>query len=206
MRKLVNVVLMVVLFILILGLLLAINADVKTSNSDTKTGIANDTIKQDAPKDTPDINLSSDDVPKLVEALKIWKLIDDVELERIGDDRMIAFLVKYKQLEKIRDEYRKTMGSEIENLKKLTESSASDGQINTALASIRKKDSEFHQNETKLLEQLNSNLSPDQQAKFIIFQVNYWREMRKLWRNLKELSELREKKMPHQPEVLDQQK
>jgi len=205
MRKLVNVVLMVVLFILILGLLLAINADAKIGDADAKT-TTDDVIKQDAHKDTPNINLSSDDVPKLVEALKIWKLIDDVELERIGDDKMIAFLVKYKQREKIREEYRKTMDAEIKNLKKLIESSASDSQINTALDSTRKRHREFQQNETKLYDQLNSNLSPDQQAKFILFEVSHEREMRKLWRNLRELSKLRENNMPHQPEVLEQKK
>jgi hypothetical protein len=202
MRKTINFALMVALFILILCLILAINADVKTNNSEPKTTNTDNNEKKVT--EIPNINLSPSDVPKLVEVIKVWKLMDDVELEKLGDEKMIIFLIKYKQLEKIRFNYHREKGDAAQNLKKLLESSQSDDQIKTALENIKKIDSNFREKEKQFLDVLNSYLTPKQQAEFIVFQDNYWRDMRQMVRNLKELSSLRENSIKSQPEVLSQ--
>lgn len=203
-RKAINVALLVILFILILGLILAINADVKTNNSNIQVVNTDNSPSPDNPVDKLNINLSPSDVPKLVEALKIWKLIDDIELEKIGEDKMIIFLAKYKQLEKIRFDFHRERGDEIEKLEKILESNGSDQQVKKVLDDIKKIDSNFREKDRQLLDELNSNLTPAQQAKFMLFQDNYWRDMRQMMRNLKELSNLRENKMKQQSDSLSQ--
>ena len=175
------------------------------SNSDANKIDTGESPKQNASKDLPDINLSPSDVPKLMEALKLWKLIDDVELEKIGDDKMMIFVAKYKQLEKLRFEYHNTRREAIKELQKFIDTNQSEQKIKSALDEIKNMDNNFREKDVQLTDVLNSYLTSSQQAKFIVFQDNYWRDMRQMMRNLKELSTLKENKMKYQPEVLSKE-
>jgi len=207
MRRLINIILMVVLFMLILGLILVINADVKISNSDSEKIEVAENQKQNDSKDIPNINLSPSDMPKLMDALKLWKLIDDLELEKLGDDKMMAFITKYKQLEETRFEYHNTRKEALKELQKLTETNQSEQKIKSKLDDIKSMDKAFFEKDLQLANTLNSYLTSSQQAKFIIFQDNYWRDMRQIMRNLKEIAALKEKenKMKFQPEILNKE-
>jgi hypothetical protein len=207
MRRLVNIILMVVLFMLILGLILVINADVKISSSDSGKIEVAENQKQNDSKDIPNINLSPSDMPKLMEALKLWKLIDDLGLEKLGDDKMMAFITKYKQLEKTRFEYHNARKEALKELQKLTETNESEQKVKSKLDDIKSMDKVFFEKDLQLVNNLNSYLTSSQQAKFIIFQDNYWRDMRQIMRNLKEIAALKEKenKMKFQPEILSKE-
>ncbi len=185
MQRTINIILMTLSFMIIVGLIFAISAEDKSvKKSDENKFVA-------LPKPA-NIDISQDDVPKLVEIIRIWKLIDDVELEKIGEEKLVLFLAKYKQLDRIRLQYYRNRTDHIDKLKRFLDANASDAEIKVVLNELRKLDENFKQSERQILDELNRNLTPKQQAEFIVFQDTHWREMRQMIRNLKELSNLRE--------------
>jgi len=195
MRKTINVTLLAILLVLTIGLIFAISAE-------EKPGIEGRPVANAQSDDNPEISMSPNDVPKLIEIIRVWKLIDEVELDKIGDEKLVKFLAKYRQLDKIRFDYHKDRVDSLDKLKKLLETNASDEQIKIALNETRRIDETFAQREKQLLDTLNSSLTPKQQAEFIVFQDNHWQEMRQIVRNLKELSAIKERRLKYQPESL----
>jgi hypothetical protein len=196
MRRIINVILMTVSFMMVIGLIFAISAEDKSIKTTERT------LPETLPKTAiTNVDLSQDDMPKLIEIIRVWKLIDSVELEKIGEGKLVLFLAKYKQLDKIKFQYHKDRIDNIEKLKKLLDANASNEQIKLALNDLRKIDETFEQNEKQISDELNSILTPKQQAEFIVFQDTNWREMRQMVRSLKELSTLKEQR-PAQPDLL----
>jgi|GEM_PF-1798529 len=191
MQRIINIILMTLSFMIIVGLIFAISAEDKSAKKPDESIVV-------IPPKPSNIDISQDDVPKLIEIIRIWKLIDSVELERIGEDKLVLFLAKYKQLDKIRLQYHRDRSDHIEKLKKLLEANAEDAQIRIVLNDLRKIDENFRQKERQILDELNQSLTPKQQAEFIVFQDTHWQEMRQMVRNLKELSALKEQRSPQQ--------
>ena len=191
MQRIINIILMTLSFMIIVGLIFAISAEDKSAKKPDESIVV-------IPPKPSNIDISQDDVPKLIEIIRIWKLIDSVELERIGEDKLVLFLAKYKQLDKIRLQYHRDRSDHIEKLKKLLEVNAEDAQIRIVLNDLRKMDENFRQKERQILDELNQSLTPKQQAEFIVFQDTHWQEMRQMVRNLKELSALKEQRSPQQ--------
>ncbi|HGE72640.1 TPA: hypothetical protein ENX78_17515 [Candidatus Poribacteria bacterium] len=191
MQRIINIILMTLSFMIIVGLIFAISAEDKSAKKPDESIVV-------IPPKPSNIDISQDDVPKLIEIIRIWKLIDSVELERIGEDKLVLFLAKYKQLDKIRLQYHRDRSDHIEKLKKLLEANAEDAQIRIVLNDLRKIDENFRQKERQILDELNQSLTPKQQAEFIVFQDTHWQEMRQMVRNLKELSALKEQRSSQQ--------
>jgi len=190
MRKTVNIILLAVLIIMITGLLFVINADI------------DDKPKVVAPNNDVDIQLSKEDIPKLVEIIKIWKLVDELEIDNLGEEKLGIFLAKYKQLDRIRSQYWKDRNESIGKIRKLNESKATDEQVRQALDEFRKIELSYFEKEKQLKDALNSGLTSRQQAKLLVFHDNHWRDMRRLVRNLEKISQLRERSLKFQPEPL----
>jgi len=190
MRKTVNIILLAVLIIMITGLLFVINADI------------DDKPKVVAPNNDVDIQLSKEDIPKLVEIIKIWKLVDELEIDNLGEEKLAIFLAKYKQLDRIRSQYWKDRNESIGKIRKLNESKATDEQVRQALDEFRKIELSYFEKEKQLKDALNSGLTSRQQAKLLVFHDNHWRDMRRLVRNLEKISQLRERSLKFQPEPL----
>ena len=191
MMKTINIILMSLLLIMIFGLIIAISAEDKSAIKPVPT-VA----------DNSDVNLAPNDIPKLIEIIKVWKLIDEVELDKISEDKLVKFLAKYRQLDQIRFKYHKDKMDSIEKMRKLLETNAPEEQIKSALNEIDKVDETFQQREKQMLDALNSNLTPKQQAEFIVFQDNHWREMKQMISGLKELSTIKERRLNYQTEAL----
>jgi len=190
MRKTVNIILLAVLIIMITGLLFVINADI------------DDKPKVVAPNNDVDIQLSKEDIPKLVEIIKIWKLVDELEIDNLGEEKLGIFLAKYKQLDRIRSQYWKDRNESIGKIRKLNESKATDEQVRQALDEFRRIELSYSEKEKQLKDTLNSGLTSRQQAKLLVFHDNHWRDMRRLVRNLEKMSQLRERSLKLQPEPL----
>ena len=189
--KTINIILMSLLLIMIFGLIIAISAEDKSAIKPVPNVV-----------DNSDVNLAPNDIPKLIEIIKVWKLIDEVELDKISEDKLVKFLAKYRQLDQIRFKYHKDKMDSIEKMRKLLETNAPEEQIKSALNEINKVDETFQQREKQMLDALNSNLTPKQQAEFIVFQDNHWREMKQMISGLKELSTIKERRLNYQTEAL----
>lgn len=193
MRKVINTILIAVILILSLGLLFAIGADIDSKIKPIQPVNNSNNI---------DFQISKEEIPKLVEVIKIWKLVDELELSNFNEDKLTRFLAKYRQLETIRGEYWKNRSEGISKIKKLIDTNASEEQIKLALDELNKLDANFFEKDRQIKESINSILTAKQQAELIIFQDTHWRDMKNLVRDLERISQIREKQLQNQLQPL----
>lgn len=192
MRKIINITLIMALLALSLILLLAIGANAQTdrqSRGRSSGGI--------------DINLSKEDVPRLFEIIRIWKMVDELQL---NDEQLQTFLPRFNELNDLKGKYYTQRREASNEMQKLLKANASESQLKSALEKYRGLEVKFRQKEKQLSAALNSGLSIKQQVKLINFEREYRRDMGRLMRNLRELSELREPQRKPQPVPLQQKK
>lgn len=183
-RKVINIILIAT--VLALGVLLAIGAETgRPSASRSSRGI--------------DIKLSKEEIPKLIEIIRIWKFVDELELK---EEQLMEFLPRFKALDDLRIKYYTDRRRTVTELKKLLETDTSGDQLESAVGKLRKTKIEYRQKERQLADKLNSGLTIKQQAKFIVFQDGYRRDMYNLVRKLRELSELKEQGQQRKPQPI----
>lgn len=192
MRKIINITLIMALLALSLVLLLAIGANAQTNRQ-----------SRDRSSGGIDINLSKEDVPRLFEIIRIWKMVDEIQL---NDEQLQRFLPRFNELSDLRSKYYKQRREASNEMQKLLKADASENQLKSALEKYRNLEAKFRQKEKQLSDALNSGLSIKQQVKLINFEHEYRRDMGRLMRNLRELSELRETQRKPQPVPLQQKK
>ena len=183
MRKVNSIILIAILLALVLGFLLTIGAD--TDNPDARV-----------PVEDIGIELSREEIPKLVEIIRIWKLVDDLELK---EEQLATFLPRFKELNDLRNKHYRGRREALNKLRVLLEKNSSESKIKPAMDDLRKAEEQFLQKEKQLGNALNSSLTIKQQAMFVVFQDVYRRDMQRLMRNLQELSRLKERRSRPQP-------
>ena len=186
MRRIVNTVLMMIVLVLIAGLLLAIGAE----------------TDKPAPERRPsglDIDLPNEDVPHLVEIIRIWKLVDELEL---NEEQLIKFLPKFKELIDLRDKYFRSRRKTVTELENLLEANASQDHLKSAIDEFKTAEVDYYVTYRRLNDELDANLNVKQRAKFVVFQERYRSDMRSLIRTLKKLSDQREPRRHRQPNPL----
>jgi hypothetical protein len=182
-RRVANIILTIVLLALALGLLLAIAAE--TDKPDTEQH-----------PEGMDVRLPREDIPRLFEIIRIWKLVDELGLK---EEQLVGFLPKFKELDSLRRRYPRDRRDAINKLRKLLEADSSEDQLRSAMDELRNIEASFYQKHKQLEDTLNSDLTVKQQAKFAVFQDKYRDDIRRLIRNLRELSELRDQRPRPQP-------
>ena len=191
-RKTINITLTTVVLSMAIVLLLLMVAESDAQNSGERHR-------------SSDINfrLSDEDVPRLVEIIRIWKLTDELNL---GTNQLMEFLPKFKKLNNLKSEYYGKRRSSIEKLEKLLKSNPSQEQIKRNVEEFRASEREFFEQIKETEDSLNSILTVKQQARFIVFQDRYRNDMRKLLRSLNEIRNEKEQQIKRQPLPLGQQK
>jgi hypothetical protein len=182
-RKFVNTVLLMILLALVLGLLLAIGAETGKPGTEKRT-------------EGMSIKLSKEEIPRLVEIIRIWKLVDELELK---EKQLVGFLPKFKELNSLRAKHYRDRRNAVNKLRKLLEAGSSEDQLKSAMDELKNIEATFYQKHKQLQDALNSDLTVKQQAKFAVFQDKYRDDIRRLIRNLRELSNLREQRPKPQP-------
>jgi Spy/CpxP family protein refolding chaperone len=183
MRKIINTIMIVAVFAL--GLLLAISAETKNNTKRPAEGIG--------------IDLKKEEIPRLVDIIWIWKLVDELELR---EEQLTQFISRFKELRDLRGQFFRDRREAIAEMDTLLETGASDNELKSATDEFRSLETEFRQKERQLEDLLNSSLTTKQQARLIVFQDRYRRDMGRLVKNLQELSNLRQQSLKYQPEPL----
>ena len=190
MRKVINIILIMASLAIVLGMLLAIGANTNAQEGRrSSSGI--------------DISLSKEDVPRLFEIIRIWKIVDELEL---NDQQLQKFLPRFNELNDLRGKYYEKRRAASSEMKKLLDANTPESKLKSALNEYRNMEVEFRQKEKQLEDALNSDLTIKQQIKFIAFEYEYRRDMGRLMRNLRELSEMREPQQKPQPAPSQQKK
>ena len=174
MRKHANTISIIALLVLVSGLLLAVGAETGKSADEKATASI--------------VDLSKEDIPRLVEIIRIWKFVDELGLK---EEQMVEFIPRFKELNDLRSNYYRSRGNAINKLKGIIGPNPSKAQIESAINEYRNLRTIYHQEEKQLEDKLYSGLTVEQQAKFIVFQSVYRRDMINLQRELQKLGELR---------------
>lgn len=130
---------------------------------------------------------------KMLEAIKIWKLMDFLELD---DEQMLTFLPKLKQMEKHRRETFARRKELLMDIQKLVKKDAAEKKLKDVINDIIQFEFEHKEEELKLKKEAMSVLSTKQQAKFLIFEARFEEEIRKIIKRLgkEKEREIREKR------------
>lgn len=196
MKRIAIIVSLAFVILLITGLSFIISANInKKANVEKKAQLQEN-------NDVIDINLSKDDIPKLVEVIKVWKLVDEVKLGELEEVKLVKFLSQYEKLDRLKGEYWSKRNEKIEKLRRLLETDAPSGQIESLLIELDKLDSDYLVTEKQLKDSLNSELTVKQRAAFLILQNDQWKDIRKLVRNLEAISKLKERQMEQSSNVV----
>ena len=154
MRMTIYTISVVALVAVFLGSLLAIGAETdKLSTKKPSKGIG--------------IDLSKEEIPELVEIIRIWKLVDVLKLK---EEQLVRFLPKERELGDLKKKRYDGWRTTRDELRKLLETDPSESQLKSALDAMEKKEAEFRQKEKQLQNERNAALTIHQKAKFIVFE------------------------------------
>lgn len=181
MGKTVNLVLVMASLALILGLMLAIGAETENHRPERRS------------RET-DTNLSREENSRLIEIIRIWKLVDELG---VNEEQLAEVLPRFKELRELRRDYYKNRRDAVRELAGLVEAgNFSEKGLKSKVDKFRSTEIDYYRKYKELRDILNSNLTITQQAKYIVFEDEYSGDMRRLIRTLRELSEQRETSSP----------
>ncbi|TET24923.1 MAG: hypothetical protein E3J78_00340 [Candidatus Cloacimonadota bacterium] len=126
--------------------------------------------------------LDEDKPHKMLEVIKIWKIMEFLDLD---EEQTIAFFPKLKKIEKHKRESFKERRKLLGKLHKQLEQEKSDNSIKRTIDEVLKFDKDAKEKEEQLQEELLLVLTIKQQAKLLIFQERFEEEIRKIIRELR---------------------
>jgi hypothetical protein len=126
--------------------------------------------------------MKEEDPHKLIEAIKIWKISEFLDLD---DEQMVVFFPKLKRIEKHRRESFKQRHSILEKMRKQLDKDKSDSMIGETIEELLSFDEEARDKERELREDIMSVLNVKQQAKLLIFEERFEREIRNIIKEMR---------------------
>jgi Spy/CpxP family protein refolding chaperone len=122
---------------------------------------------------------------KMVETLRIWKMVDSLNL---SEEQLAKFLPKLKEEKELRREYGEERKRNLENLRELLiEEEVSEKEIKAQLKELEEIDSEFQEETKALREEVKKLLNTRQQAQFYIANEEFQKELRHLLGGMKRM-------------------
>ena len=124
---------------------------------------------------------------EMVETLRIWKMVDSLDL---SEEQLIKLLPKLKEEKELRKEYGKARREALEGLGELLEEDeeeVSEKEIKAQLKELEGIDSEFQGKTRALKDQIKKLLSVRQQAQFYIASQEFQKELRHMLGEMKRM-------------------
>ncbi len=119
---------------------------------------------------------------KMIKAIKIWKLMEILDLD---EEQMIKFFPRLKKIEKQRRSSFKKRRKLLGELKELLGEEKSDKKILNVIKKIIEFDKKKRKEEENLRKEVMLVLSVKQQAKFLLFEERFEEEIRKIIKGLR---------------------
>ncbi len=129
---------------------------------------------------------------ELVETLRKVRLIEELKL---SEEQSLKFFPKLNELREAKEKFeqdRRTVLDELRDL--LHKEKIPQDQINAKIDKLFQIEEEFNKKENALKKELRKILSPEQQARLILFQLRFERELRDMIRGIRERRQERIKK------------
>ena len=114
------------------------------------------------------------------EMLETIRTVRTIETLKLTEQQIAQFLPKQQQMKGMRENYSKVRKVKVEKLEKLLESKASPRALEKVLAAMKAEEEKFQAENKALRAEIDSILTPEQQARLIIFERDFRKEMRKM--------------------------
>ncbi|MEO0083796.1 MAG: hypothetical protein ABIK33_05395 [candidate division WOR-3 bacterium] len=136
----------------------------------------------DEPPDEPEF--ASKHPGQMMETIRVWRL---TEILNLTEDQSVRFFPKIKELQKAREEFeqkRIEISSAIEDL--LKDAKKYEKELKAKIQEFEQYETKLHEKEKQLRKEIANILTPEQQAKFMLFQMRFNREMREMIKEMRE--------------------
>ena len=123
-----------------------------------------------------------DDPRAIIEKVRIYLITKELDLT---SEQAVQFFPKLNELQKIEKEFRKKRADMLIELNKLLEHEAANQKILEVIREYENVHNKKIENQKMELKEMKKILSPMQQAKYLIFQEKFEREIRSLIKEVK---------------------
>ncbi len=126
----------------------------------------------------------SRDPREIIEKVRIYRLTKELDL---STEQAIEFFPKLNELQKIDNEFREQRREILVHLKELLGTGAPDNEITESLGAYERILRDRVECEINKMREIRTMLTPSQQAKYLIFQDEFEREIREMIKEVKRL-------------------
>jgi len=121
---------------------------------------------------------------EMIRAMRIMRMRERLNL---SDEQVAALLPRLSRRDSLMISHRKAQAEDFQLLKQeLAKSNPSESKLKEIMDRLKKEEAEHHQQMTRLRDEMLSVLSVEQQAKFVIFEVEFEREIRRFIKKVRE--------------------
>jgi len=121
---------------------------------------------------------------EMIRAMRIMRMRERLNL---SDEQVAALLPRLSRRDSLMISHRKAQAEDFQLLKQeLAKSNPSESKLKEIMDRLKKEEDEHHQQMTRLRDEMLSVLSVEQQAKFVIFEVEFEREIRRFIKRIRE--------------------
>jgi len=124
----------------------------------------------------------------IIEKIRMWRLTQELDL---STEQTAALFPKLNELRKIEKKYSEEKRQVLAELKDLLDRDASDAAITTALSRYEALNRQRIEIQFEQAQEIKTILTPVQQARYLIFEDEFNREIRKMIKEIKNLRDLR---------------
>lgn len=129
-----------------------------------------------------------------LEMIRIWKLTEELNL---SEDQSTQFFPKLKELQRIREEFERNRMKIIEEIENyLRNAKKYEKELKAKLQELELSESKFREAEAKIKKEIAAILTPEQQAKFMLFQMRFNEELRNVIQRAKNMKKEMRAKRP----------
>ncbi len=121
---------------------------------------------------------------EMIRAMRIMRMRERLNL---SDEQVAALLPKLSRRDSLMLSHRKAQAADFRLLKeKLAKRNPREAKLSQIMDRLKKEEDEHHQQMTRLRDEMLSLLSVEQQARFVIFEVEFEREIRGFIKRIRE--------------------
>jgi len=123
-----------------------------------------------------------EELRKRIELIWMWKLTEELDLTQEEGAKVFPILRQYEEQKRALREENKHL---VRELDRMIKANASEGELKKTIRALEENDTKLHEVQQEGFQKLEKILSVEQQAKYIVFQAEFRREIHGLLRKAK---------------------
>ncbi|HEX7321238.1 MAG TPA: hypothetical protein VF399_12890 [bacterium] len=124
-----------------------------------------------------------DDPREIIEKVRMYRLTQELDLTT---EQAVKFFPKLNEIRKAEQKFFEERLEIIKELKELLKNNAADKELIVVIDRLKNSQDEKQQAQAEVMDEMRDILSPQQQARFLIFQEEFEREIREVIKAVRE--------------------